>query len=246
MVLYAICLHPLLRIRDKHLTGMGIGMGRARTSVIAYADDVTIPVTSPSDIPKIQDALHCYEEATGAKLNNGKSQAVAIGSCNTSLRMMDIPYHNEATILGLHITSTVQALALRSWTLTTARIRAHAQEAYYWDLSLDKRIQYVHDHLMTRVLYLAKIYPTPDVCVRQLNSTIAWFLWRGDIFRVPLSTLQRRKDEEGWELKHLTAKSHALFLSRMRTQWTQRGTVTAERLRKLGLVGLSQNPPFRD
>jgi hypothetical protein len=52
-------------------------MARARTSVIAYADDVTILVTSPSDIQKIQDALHCYEQATGAKVKIGKSRAVA-------------------------------------------------------------------------------------------------------------------------------------------------------------------------
>ena len=130
MLLYAICLNPLLSTLDRHLSGLGIWRGRARTSVIAYADDVTILVTSPSDIQKIQDAIQCYEERTGAKLNTGKSRAVAIRSWDTSLRIMDIPYHNEATILGLHITSTVQASALRSWTLTTARIRARAQEAY--------------------------------------------------------------------------------------------------------------------
>jgi hypothetical protein len=95
---------------------------------MAYADDVTILVTSPTDIQTIQETLHCYEEATGANVNIGKSRAVAIGSWDTSHRIMDIPYHNEATILGLHITSTVQASALRGWTLTTARIRAHAQK----------------------------------------------------------------------------------------------------------------------
>jgi hypothetical protein len=126
----------------------------------------------------------------------GKSRAVAIGYWDTSLRIMDIPYHTEATILGLHITSTVQISARRIGTLTTARIGAHSQEAYYRNLSLEEGIQYVHDHLMARVWYLAQIYPPPEVCVRQLNSTIAWFLWRGDIFRVPLSTLQRRGKKE--------------------------------------------------
>ena len=93
--------------------------------------------------------------------------------------IMDIPYHTEAAISGLHITSTVQASALRSWTLTTARIGAHAQEAYYRNLRLDKRIQYVHDHLMARVWYVAQLYPPPEVCVRQLNSTIAWICGEG-------------------------------------------------------------------
>ena len=235
MLLYAICLYPLLCTLDKQLTGLGRGRRRARTSVIVYADDVTILVTSPSDIQKIQDALHTYEEATGAKVNIRKSRAVPIKSWNNSIRIMDIPYYNETTILGLHITRTIQTSSLRSWTLTTAKIRAQAHEAYYRELSLDKWIQYVHSHLMARIWFLAKIYPTPEVCVRQLNSTIAWFLWRGDIFRVPLSTLQRRKEEGGWGLKHLTAKSHALLLNRLRTQRSRQGTVTTEWLREWGL-----------
>ena len=78
MLLYVLCLNPLLSTLDKHLTGLCIGRGRARTWLIAYADDVTILVTSPSDIQKIQDPLQCHEEATGAKVKTGKSRAVAI------------------------------------------------------------------------------------------------------------------------------------------------------------------------
>jgi hypothetical protein len=124
--------------------------------------------------------------------------------------------------------------------------RAQAQEANYRKLSLDKRIHYVHNHLMVRVWYLAQTYPPPEVCARQSNSTIAWFLWRGDIFRVPFSTLRRRKDEGDWGLKHLTAKSHALFLNRLRKQRSRQRTVTTKWLRQWGLTGLSHNPPYRD
>jgi hypothetical protein len=125
-----------------------MGRRRTRTSVIAYADDVTILVTSPSDIQEIHDTLHTYEDATGAKVNIRKSRTVPIKSWNTSIRIMDIPYYNETTILGLHITNTIQVSSLRSWTLTTAKKRAQAQQAYYRELSQDKRIYYVHNHLM--------------------------------------------------------------------------------------------------
>jgi len=175
MLLYAICLNPLLCTLDKQLTGLDIGRRRARTSVIAYADDVTILVTSPSDIQKIQDALHTYEEATGAKVNIRKSRAVPIKSWNTSIRIIDIPYYNETTIMGLHITSAIQTFSLRSWTLTTAKIRAQAQEASYRELSLDKRIQYVHNHLTARVWHLAQIHPPPEVCVRQTPQSHGFY-----------------------------------------------------------------------
>jgi hypothetical protein len=90
MLLYVICLNPLLSTLNRHLYGLRIGRERDRTSVIAYADDLTILITLSTDIQKIQENLHCYE-ATGANANIGKWRAVAIGSWDTSHRIMDIP-----------------------------------------------------------------------------------------------------------------------------------------------------------
>jgi hypothetical protein len=109
-------------------------------------------------------------------------------------------------------TTTVNASTRKSWSTITDRIHAQARDAYKSELSLDKRIQYVHDYLTAKVWYVAQIFTPPDDCIRILNTPISWFLWKGDIFRVPLSTLQRRKDEGGWDLIHLKAKSLALFL----------------------------------
>jgi len=120
MQLFAMCLNPLLCTLQNNLVGIQFGRRRIKTTVVAYADDVTIFVTSPTDIPKIQEALHCFEEASGAKVNIGKSRAPAIGPWNTSVRIMDIPYHTEAKILGFHITSKVQDSAHKNWTITTA------------------------------------------------------------------------------------------------------------------------------
>jgi len=103
--LFAVCLNPLLCTLENNLTGIQIGRRRIKTTVVAYADDVTIFVTSPTDIPKIQEALHCFEEASGAKVNIGKSRALAIGPWDTSVQIMDIPYRTEAKILAFHITS---------------------------------------------------------------------------------------------------------------------------------------------
>ena len=157
---------------------------------------------------------------------------------------MDIPYRTEAKILDFHITSKVQDSAHKSWTISTARIRAQAHDSYCRDSSLDKRMQYVHDYVMAKVWYLAQIYPPLDECVRQLNTAISCYMWRGEIFRVPLSTLQRSRSEGGWDLIHITAKSCALFLYRL--QGLRSGTLTAEWLRSWGLLAQDKNPPYRN
>jgi len=99
---------------------------------------------------------------------------------------------------------------------------------------------------VARLWYLAQIYPPPEECVRQLNTTISWYVLRGEIFRVPLSTLQRRKVEGGWNLLHITAKSCALFLYRLRQQGLRSGTLTAEWLCSWVLMAQNKNPPYRD
>ena len=67
MLLFA-CVDPLLRILDQKLPGIRIGKQARKTVVVAYADNVTIFVTTPTDIPVIRDAIQCYEKATAARL----------------------------------------------------------------------------------------------------------------------------------------------------------------------------------
>ena len=68
MLLFTLCLDPLLCLLDKNLTATTTGSRNKRATVIAYADDVTIVLRSPEEVPIVQEALRCYEAASGAKL----------------------------------------------------------------------------------------------------------------------------------------------------------------------------------
>jgi len=129
MLLYALCLNPLLCTQENKLTCLWVERRGPKTSVVAYSEDVTLFVTSPDDVTVIQDALRCYEAASGAKLNIGKSKAIAIGPWDTSVRIMDIPYYTETRILGFHVMSTVNASAINSWSTITDRIHAQVRDA---------------------------------------------------------------------------------------------------------------------
>ena len=69
MALYALGLHQCLRLLDLKLPGVRIGRRTRPTSVVAYADDVTIFVTYASDFAIIEEAIRLYERASGARLN---------------------------------------------------------------------------------------------------------------------------------------------------------------------------------
>jgi hypothetical protein len=63
-------------------------------------DDVTILLTARDDITVIRNAIQCYKKATGAVLNIRKSRALALGTLDTTLRVLDIPYADEIKVLG--------------------------------------------------------------------------------------------------------------------------------------------------
>jgi 23S rRNA-/tRNA-specific pseudouridylate synthase len=82
------------RFREK-LTGVKIGRRGKKTTVITYADDVMIIVSKPEDVPVVRETLKIYEKATGATINIQKSKALALGSWNTSVQIMNIPCYEE-------------------------------------------------------------------------------------------------------------------------------------------------------
>jgi hypothetical protein len=84
MQLFAVFETPALYPRGQ--TGIQIGRP-SNMVVVAYADNVTIFLTS-DDIRTIQDAIRCYEAASGARLNVEKSKAMTIGSWVTSTGIM--------------------------------------------------------------------------------------------------------------------------------------------------------------
>ena len=76
--------------------------------------------------------------------------------------------------------------------------------------------------------YVTQIFPPTPNHVRQINSVIAWYIWKGEIFRVPLSTLQREKTDGDWGLITVDAKCRALFLHHLQMQYQRAGSLTAD------------------
>ena len=107
MVLYALCLHPLLRTLELQLTGFAHIRGTPPTPIVAYADDVTILVTQPTDFDIIHSALQTYGRASGAILNPLKSRALAVANWSVPATVLGITFHPEVKILGVSFGSTI-------------------------------------------------------------------------------------------------------------------------------------------
>jgi hypothetical protein len=144
-------------MKDENLAAAYSGPHKKRTAVIAYAD-ITIILRSPKDIPIVHEALRCYEDASGAKLNIHKSKAMALGSWDNSHSILGITYHTELRILGIKVATTIHQSAINGWRTAISKIRAQTRDAY----SLDLRVLYVHNYLLAKAWYTAQILPPPQ------------------------------------------------------------------------------------
>jgi hypothetical protein len=156
---------------------------------------------------------------------------------------MGIQYQESVKIFGIHFTNTIHQTTLKSWTTVTDGIHAHAQETYSRELNLHQRLQYVHNFLLARAWFMAQIFPLRRRCERQINTTIAWLIWRGVIFRVPLSTLQRRKQQGGLGLINIAAKCRTLMHCRIQEQSQECDTLAAIWFREWNIQIVEHNSP---
>jgi hypothetical protein len=124
MQLYALCLQPLLNLIKKKVARLQIGRNGRRIAAVAYADDVTLFVTSLNDLPIIKDIRHTFEKASGVRLNTHKSKALVTVGWNASNTELGRDFQPYMKILGVTFTSTIARLAQLSWEPLTGLIWA--------------------------------------------------------------------------------------------------------------------------
>jgi hypothetical protein len=243
MALYALCLHPLLSMLDHSLQGVRVGPGKRCRPVLAYADDVTVFVTHPAEFTKIHQAIHKYEKATGAQLNPTKSKTMALSGWTVPATELGVPFHDRIKVLCITFGPTIPQTMTYSWTGEIHAFRAQALKAYTRTLCFAQRIRYVQLCLLAKIWYMAQIVPLNTAHAQQIRTICTWFLWQLTIFRIPLTTLQRTKEDGGWDIPNISAKCRTLLYNRMQKMGEQGGTVISQQMRRWDLTAPLANPP---
>jgi len=113
---------------------------------------------------------------------------------------MNIPYHKDIKILGFQFTDIVHSTAIATWSSVTARVRAIAQETYYRVLSMDRRIQFVHEYLLSKTWFVTQIFPhrltVYDRLIPQYLGLYGGGKYSESLF--PLSSVGKLKGDGTW------------------------------------------------
>jgi hypothetical protein len=109
--------------------------------VVAYADEVTIFISSVIEFPIIEEALQLFEKASGASINPRKSKALTVGRWRAQETIRGIQYYPSFTILGITFWATIDQTTRDTWARITVKVRMQTKKAYDRDPCLARRIQ---------------------------------------------------------------------------------------------------------
>lgn len=184
--LYSLAIEPLLcRLRDR-LAGFSLpgSCGSERSLILtAYADDVHIFVSSQEDVECLQDALCIYENATSARVNWGKSDALLLGQWRDQA-VPSLPgglkWEREGLkVLGIFLGT--EGYILKNWEGIREKVCARLSK-WKWllpQLSYRGRVL-VANNLVASTLWHKLIALTPPRgFIEDIQRTILDFFWSG-------------------------------------------------------------------
>jgi hypothetical protein len=187
-ILYALTLNPFLHLINKHLKGLEIGPDKRKVTCVAYADDVTVILTDPTDVRKLQHILHVYEQATGATLNWDKTSGVLFGRWDTTQDIGGARYTETAKILGIHFGTNIGETIDNTWKDKVQKVRQCVNNNNLRKMDINQRMQCCNIWFLSKIWYAAQIIPISNKYAQQLTTSITQYIWSGWIFRVPAST----------------------------------------------------------
>ena len=123
-----------------------------------------------------------------------------------------------------------------SWTGVIRGIREQARTAYARSLCLSQRVRYVQSCLLAKIWYIAQIIPQTTTQAQQITAVSTGFIWQGAIFRIPVMSLHRPKEEGGWGFPNIHAKCRTLLYNRIQMMGESDRTVISTHMDLLKLT----------
>ena len=214
MPLFLLNMQPFLAYLDRRVKGIRVGSVQQRLE--AYVDDVNLISESVDDLTVINEAFLKFERVSGTVLNRSqKSKIMGLGpwadrgewplpwlKVCPSLKVFGITYHRtykdtlnitwEACLTGVRRT-------LMSW---GSRLLP----------TLRQRVKVLNTFALSKLWYLAQVFPPPQRVVDQLEILVRRFLWIGRLEHLALDELINPPRQGGLGVIVIRAKADALLV----------------------------------
>ena len=179
-LLYVLAFEPLLRrLKDDRACPALRGIlltGSVRVKISAFADDITVFVSSRLDILAVKMAVARYKKVAGAKVNFDKSEGLRLGAWRGSVPLPE-PFRwsdGPVCILGVWFGPCLQLE--RNWLEIRAKVEAQVVALLRRRLSLKGKAEMCTGDIFPLILYRLSVLPLPKdhrvALVRSLSKLL--------------------------------------------------------------------------
>ena len=175
-----------------------------------FADDMDIFMKYDVDsFSAAMDTIKTFKEISGMKINLNKTSVYRIGSIRHSKAKFYTRYKvhwtsKPSNLLGINISHNLSRLSDLNYDTILKKASRIMSNWAVQGLSLMDKIQVVNSLVMLLFSYHITVLPQlTDDFVQEYNALITSFLWNGRRAKIPLTLLQRHKQDGGMSLNNL-------------------------------------------
>ena len=230
-MLYILALEPFLRKLKANpaLRGLSLPGASEVAMYIAYADDVSVLVTSSAEVEEVSKEIGRYEAVTGAKINREKSVGLRLGSWKgCALPDPFIWKDGPCKILGVWFGPDLQLE--KNWSEVLEKVVAATELWLRRRLSLKGQAEVCCSHFYSLV-YRLSVLPISPTILFKLERILFQFVWAKRCPLVRREICYLRPSEGGLGVPNVETWCHTLrltFLDRMCSRDTAAGSVWKE------------------
>ena len=167
------------RIRDDQ-TIKGIRTPRREVKLTAYADDLTALLIDMNDLNNVEKTLNEFGEISGLKLNQDKTEVLAIGQTNLTAEQEE-KLKDVIKVTGICHGLPTKKIETKDANFT-GPINKLQRTLNLWksrNLSLLGRAQIFKAQGLAAFMHIANVIPIPSDVTSRINKIMYNFIWRG-------------------------------------------------------------------
>jgi len=178
--LFALLEEPFACALRSSETFSGLVLGSCTLKLLQYADDKLFGLSCPNDYLQLKSLLNLYSAASGAKINDNKSELIALNFGITKFDWSSVPakivYENETTrYLGIQI--GVNPSNDNLWNVAVSKFNSTIASWSSRNLSLRGKITVIRTLALSQLWFILYINLLPSDLLKSLQITCFKFLW---------------------------------------------------------------------
>lgn len=208
-ILYNFAINPLLELLNCCLQGIPCP-GQPPLRVLAFADDCVLGIRDPQDSDIANSILSSFEAASQAKLNAGKSLALAKGPITLPL-LRGIQYTTSPI---RHLGILVSSEGIADADMEDKLLTAMSTRLSLWSLAsptLKGKCLLINTFVTSKIWYFVHSFPVSENFCRQVCSMLQQWLWPRSRAPMPLSDLCTPASQGGMGLIHPVNQANRMF-----------------------------------